>query len=119
MLKRESINLLVLALLATLAAFNFFVAIPWWSYLIVVLAWFLITVLGSFLIQWNYHLSAVHSKEDSIQNHIALTFDDGPDPEFTPKVLALLKQYNARATFFLIGRRAEEHPEIVMDILRQ
>ena len=35
---------------------------------------------------------------------VALTFDDGPDPRHTPQVLALLRQYNARATFFIVGR---------------
>lgn len=44
---------------------------------------------------------------------IALTFDDGPDPVDTPAILNLLKQYDAKATFFVIGERAEEYPEIV------
>jgi peptidoglycan/xylan/chitin deacetylase (PgdA/CDA1 family) len=50
---------------------------------------------------------------------VALTFDDGPDPEVTPKVLALLAEAGARATFFLIGERARRHPELVREILRQ
>ena len=44
---------------------------------------------------------------------VALTFDDGPDPEVTPKVLDLLQQAGARATFFCVGRRAEAHPDLV------
>lgn len=44
---------------------------------------------------------------------LALTFDDGPDPVTTPAVLDLLAAYGAFATFFLVGRRAEEHPELV------
>jgi peptidoglycan/xylan/chitin deacetylase (PgdA/CDA1 family) len=44
---------------------------------------------------------------------VALTFDDGPDPEVTPQVLALLAERGWRATFFLIGERAERHPELV------
>ena len=46
-----------------------------------------------------------------------LTFDDGPDPQETPLVLALLAQYRARATFFLIGRNAEKNPGLVREIL--
>ncbi|HWZ94141.1 MAG TPA: polysaccharide deacetylase family protein [Opitutaceae bacterium] len=46
-----------------------------------------------------------------------LTFDDGPDPQETPRVLALLAQHRARATFFLIGRAAERNPGLVRDIL--
>jgi peptidoglycan/xylan/chitin deacetylase (PgdA/CDA1 family) len=45
---------------------------------------------------------------------LALTFDDGPDPEFTPKVLDLLRRHDARATFFVVGQRAEAHPELVL-----
>src|SRR5438034_621308 len=43
---------------------------------------------------------------------IALTFDDGPDPEWTPKVLDVLARYRARATFFEIGSQVDQHPEL-------
>lgn len=49
---------------------------------------------------------------------VALTFDDGPDPEATPRVLAVLARHGARATFFVIGERAARHPE-VMTLLRE
>ncbi len=42
-----------------------------------------------------------------------LTFDDGPDPTCTPRVLALLRMYGAQATFFCLGKHALAHPEIV------
>nr|WP_154893662.1 polysaccharide deacetylase family protein [Paenibacillus xylanexedens] len=45
---------------------------------------------------------------------IALTFDDGPDPVQTPQILALLKQYQAKGTFFVLGKWAEKFPELVM-----
>jgi peptidoglycan/xylan/chitin deacetylase (PgdA/CDA1 family) len=50
---------------------------------------------------------------------VALTFDDGPDPEVTPMVLDLLDQHAAKASFFCIGQRAAAHPEIVRDIIRR
>lgn len=46
----------------------------------------------------------------------AITFDDGPDPVYTPQVLDILKRHNARATFFLMGERARQHPELVARI---
>lgn len=49
----------------------------------------------------------------------ALTFDDGPDPETTPAVLALLARHGAKATFFLIGQRVARHPEIVARIVAE
>lgn len=50
-------------------------------------------------------------------DRVALTFDDGPDPDVTPRVLDLLDAHDARATFFCIGRRAEAHPEVVVEIV--
>jgi peptidoglycan/xylan/chitin deacetylase (PgdA/CDA1 family) len=44
---------------------------------------------------------------------VALTFDDGPSPVYTPQILALLKQYGAHATFFVLGQQVEESPELV------
>lgn len=44
---------------------------------------------------------------------VALTFDDGPDPVDTPKLLDLLRQKGVKATFFVVGKRAEQYPEIV------
>ncbi len=46
-------------------------------------------------------------------NKIALTFDDGPDPTYTPQILDVLKKYNAPATFFFIGLQGELYPEIL------
>jgi peptidoglycan/xylan/chitin deacetylase (PgdA/CDA1 family) len=47
---------------------------------------------------------------------VALSFDDGPHPAHTPRVLEMLEQSGATATFFLIGERAEAHPELVRRI---
>ncbi len=47
---------------------------------------------------------------------VALTFDDGPDPASTPQVLDLLDEAGAKATFFVIGHKAEKHPELVAEI---
>lgn len=50
---------------------------------------------------------------------VALTFDDGPHPEHTRAVLDLLDQRGAKATFFVIGKKAEAHPELVREIVRR
>ncbi len=52
-------------------------------------------------------------------NEIALTFDDGPDPQWTPKILDVLKRKNATATFFLIGLEAENNSGLASRILRE
>ncbi|WP_406038955.1 bifunctional polysaccharide deacetylase/glycosyltransferase family 2 protein [Micromonospora sp. NBC_00898] len=50
---------------------------------------------------------------------VALTFDDGPDPRWTPQVLDVLRRHHAHATFFVVGARVDEHPELVRRILAE
>ena len=52
-------------------------------------------------------------------NEVALTFDDGPDPRYTPAVLDLLKRWNARATFFVLGKEVEAHSELARRIVAE
>ncbi|WP_432353138.1 polysaccharide deacetylase family protein [Sporosarcina sp. A2] len=47
---------------------------------------------------------------------IAFTFDDGPDPLYTPKLLTLLKKHEVKATFFVLGHKANQHPDIIRRI---
>lgn len=62
----------------------------------------------------------VRLPEDAARrDEVALTFDDGPDPDVTPRVLDLLDAGGARATFFCIGRRAEVHRELTAEIARR
>jgi len=51
------------------------------------------------------------------QRLVALTFDDGPDPRWTPKVLELLRQYHAHATFFEVGVNVTAHADLVHAVL--
>lgn len=55
----------------------------------------------------------------AIDGMAGLTFDDGPDPTFTPLVLDELRRLDVRATFFLIGERARAHPRLVHRILAE
>jgi len=49
-------------------------------------------------------------------NVVALTFDDGPDPQMTPRLLGILKEHGAVATFFLVGSRIQSYPDTVAKI---
>jgi peptidoglycan/xylan/chitin deacetylase (PgdA/CDA1 family) len=51
------------------------------------------------------------------RGEVALTFDDGPDPRVTPRVLDILRAFDARATFFCVGTRAAAHPEVLREIV--
>ncbi|QUL52410.1 polysaccharide deacetylase family protein [Paenibacillus tritici] len=50
---------------------------------------------------------------------IALTFDDVPDPRYTPQLLNVLRKYKVKATFFVVGSRAEKHPALVARMIRE
>jgi peptidoglycan/xylan/chitin deacetylase (PgdA/CDA1 family) len=47
------------------------------------------------------------------ETNVYLSFDDGPDPVFTPKVLEVLKRHNAQATFFVIGQKAVAQLDLI------
>jgi peptidoglycan-N-acetylglucosamine deacetylase len=56
-------------------------------------------------------------RERAAGRRIALTFDDGPNPEQTPRLLELLARHDAKATFFLIGKWAEREPGLIREIV--
>jgi peptidoglycan-N-acetylglucosamine deacetylase len=53
------------------------------------------------------------------RGEVAITIDDGPDPEVTPLVLDILDRFQSQATFFCIGRLAARHPELCREIVRR
>lgn len=65
---------------------------------------------------WLWRDSVVHGVPTK-EKIVALTFDDGPDPRFTLKILDLLDQYQVKATFFMIGKRMEKYPDIVRQVV--
>jgi peptidoglycan/xylan/chitin deacetylase (PgdA/CDA1 family) len=50
---------------------------------------------------------------------VAITIDDGPDPDITPRVLDLLEEYQAQATFFCIGARVQRHADLAREIVKR
>lgn len=50
-------------------------------------------------------------------SYVAITFDDGPDPMYTPAILDILAEHNVKATFFMVGRHVEQNPEIARRIV--
>lgn len=75
---------------------------------------------------WSKRMRLLHCLPDAVVltampsgagRELYLSFDDGPDPQYTPALLDLLRQYQVRATFFLIGSKAEAHPQLVRRML--
>lgn len=87
-------------------------------YVLSSLLFFGIVVWGVSVMRLNLFLKS-QSSIDASKNEIALTFDDGPDPELTSQVLDVLKAYNAKATFFVIGSKIEANRELIQRIIQE
>jgi peptidoglycan/xylan/chitin deacetylase (PgdA/CDA1 family) len=53
------------------------------------------------------------------EHEVALTFDDGPSPTYTCQILSLLKKYHVKATFFVLGRKVEQYPQVIKTMLQE
>ena len=62
---------------------------------------------------------ASYNSVETARPYVALTFDDGPHPEFTPRLLDILRHHGVRATFYVIGRNVETYPEIARRIVSE
>jgi peptidoglycan/xylan/chitin deacetylase (PgdA/CDA1 family) len=120
MLKFKNINITAITLVIILIILNiYFLSISKYLFFLVIIIWLFFTAIGSFNITWNYHIDAINKNSTILEKKIAITFDDGPDAMYTPQVLALLRKYNATATFFCIGNHIEQHPEIIKKIINE
>lgn len=119
MLKFSTVNLFFGCFLVTAIVARFFVNFSALIFIIPSTIWLVLTILGSGLIQWNYFLTSFYSNPNIAKQQVSITFDDGPHPEITPKVLDLLNLYNAKATFFCIGKHIIEYPELFKQIIAE
>ncbi len=86
--------------------------LPTWVAVASFSAYAVLVLLGVFILRLGMFVDVVVRGPRQARG-VALTFDDGPSPEHTPRVLDLLDEAGVKATFFVIGRKASEHPEVV------
>ena len=93
-------------------------------FLEIIALWWAIPVIFIYAIILIYGAITVHSgffKEvictSAKPNQMALTFDDGPDPDRTPTMLRFLKEHSIKGTFFIIGEKAKAYPELVKQMV--
>jgi len=89
---------------------------PLWLALAVTFAYLSLCGVGIVFPRFEMFADVVERGEPG-KSRVSLTFDDGPDPATTPTILDALKARGHRATFFVIGRKAEQYPELVRAIL--
>ena len=119
MLTYKNVNRIFIPLLVVFILLRVFYSFSFLWISILITSWLFLTAFGSFNIRSNFFLTAKHHNYQVKEEVISLTFDDGPNKEFTPKVLSLLRKHNAKATFFLIGNQILDNQEIVSEILNE
>ena len=111
---RSTIAVVAIMLAGISYSFYTFGISPWWG-LIPFGYYFAMVGLGSYKIEMKFFLNSICEVPNS-KNKVAITFDDGPNAEFTPKVLDILDEHNAKATFFCIGTNVDKQPEVLKEI---
>lgn len=86
-----------------------------WTAILCILAGFVLTLQA--VLPNNHFYGPVLSEATTTQKVVALTFDDGPYSPYTEQLLAVLRETQTPATFFLIGKNAEKYPELVKRIV--
>jgi peptidoglycan/xylan/chitin deacetylase (PgdA/CDA1 family) len=115
MLKHKTTIILLLLILLCLNILNFFILVGYWYYLIPILIYFIFTAIGSFRISSNFYFPVICSVKTN-EKQIAISFDDGPSPDITNKVLDILKTNEIKASFFVIGRKIVGNESILVRI---
>jgi len=89
----------------------FIYPLPFILYLLLILIYLSVSVIFSFFIGSGFHMKALY-KAETREKKVAITFDDGPNHEFTPRILDILKN-RAPAAFFIIGRNLDNNEQII------
>ena len=114
MLNHRNTAVFFILLLAAMVVAGRYTSIGIVWYVVVGAVWLSLMVTGSVLLSMDFYLKSHHRGYG--EKALALTFDDGPHPEYTPAVLDLLKLHDIQAAFFVIGRNATQYPQLIRRI---
>ncbi len=106
---------ILLALTALGAGLGLTSPVRWLVLGLLLTAYLILFILGVSVLKLNFFVEAV-CRGDSTTKRVALTFDDGPDPAATPILLEVLSRHKIKATFFPIGTRSMDDPEMIKRI---
>jgi len=111
-------RLYLLIAVSVIVMLNWFFAITLWWLILPSAVYLACLIYGSSVIQANFFAPAYCSAQTA-EKIIALSFDDGPHAEYTPQVLALLAQYKATASFFVIGKNIHGNESLLQQIVTE
>ncbi len=112
----QRLNILTFGLVLILVPAGVLGFISWQQMLLLIPVYLIILGWGVFDIGSQFFIPTFWKGK---KGEVSFTFDDGPDPEVTPKVLDVLREANVKAVFFVIGRIAEKHPELVRQMVSE
>lgn len=104
MLNFRNVNILFALVLVTLVFIGRNQNLNWSIYILFGLIFFTVQFYGCYFINSGFHIKA-YCKKKTGEKEVAITFDDGPDKTLTPKILNILREFNAPAAFFCIGKK--------------
>jgi peptidoglycan/xylan/chitin deacetylase (PgdA/CDA1 family) len=106
MLNFKNTNIIFIALFILSAVYQLRYGLPVFAYVLLLLFYLAILFWGSYWVGSGFYFRIICSANTS-KKEIAISFDDGPVPEYTPEILRLLKENQVQAAFFCIGKRIE------------
>ena len=112
---RKKVNILAIIIVIVILTGWYFNLVSLYYIIPIAILYLIINIIGSANIQLNYFVYSQCNATTS-KKEIAITFDDGPHPDITPKLIELLKKHNIEAAFFCVGKNADANPEIVANI---
>ena len=112
MLKNKTVNFLFLTAILIVIGWDVFRYVSVWYYSLILLAYIVLQAYGSIVLSAQYFTPVRFFQPNAIPS-IALTFDDGPIPGKTDRILDILKRYEIHAAFFCIGDRASKSPGLI------
>jgi len=118
MLNFRNTSIAFLVLLALFSVISIYSVVGYFLMGPLVLAYLALMVSGSVFVCSNYYLKAL-CRSKTEEKVIAVTFDDGPHPENTPKILDLLKQHQIPGVFFVIGKNVTENQGLMVRMVEE
>ena len=115
MLRYKVTLTIFLVLMITVGLLNYLFSISLLYLLIPIVLYISTLIIASFVVNSQFYVHTICSKANT-NNEIAISFDDGPNKEITPKILDVLHKNNIFATFFCVGKRVIENKDVLLQI---
>ena len=118
MTKFKISSIIFIAALLGLLTGRFFFEIPGILFVLIAFLYIGIVVIGVFNIRWNFFLTSYNNGSD-LKKEVAITFDDGPNAQYTPALLDFLASQNLRATFFCVGKNILDNNQLLKRMINE